>query len=132
MHQDQRPARGQGRGGDVQVELDAAGLRQVGRQGRRAIHLGGFAAGYAFLRWRRRRYFAQWRPVETPKKALAKAAKKGNDVQVLGRWKSIRMEDLHELNRDEVARLLTKAEQEGVGALTPDERAMLDRFSTPH
>lgn len=94
-------------------------------------HLGGFAAGYAYLRWRKRKYLRQWRPMATPKAQLAKAARRSGDGDSLRRWKSIRLEDLHELNRDEVQRLLAKASSSGVGSLTPDERAMLDRFSTP-
>jgi membrane associated rhomboid family serine protease len=95
-------------------------------------HLGGFAAGYGYLRWRRRKHFQQWKPMATPKSQLAKAAKTGSGSEALRRWKSIRFEDLHELNREEVERLLAKAEATGASGLTPEERAMLDRFSTPH
>lgn len=95
-------------------------------------HLGGFAAGYGYLRWRRRKYFQQWEPMATPKSQLAKTARKDSDRASLRRWATIRIEDLHELNREEVERLLTKAKGEGAGALTPEERAMLDRFSTPN
>ena len=95
-------------------------------------HLGGFAAGYAYLRWRKRKYLQQWKPMATPKVELAKAVRRSGDGESLRRWKAIRLEGLHELNRDEVQRLLEKAPQSGVGSLTLDERAMLDRFSTPH
>ena len=97
-----------------------------------SLNLGGFAAGYAYLRWRKRKYFQQWSPMATPKVTLANAAKGGSDGQSLRRWKSIRLEQLHELNRDEVERLLAKAQASGAGSLTPDERAMLDRFSSQH
>lgn len=95
-------------------------------------HLGGFAAGYAFLRWRRWRYFRQWKPVDTPKVQLEKVARKRDDGDALRRWKAIRVDQLHELNRDEVERLLAKVEASGAGSLTPDERAVLDRFSSQH
>jgi membrane associated rhomboid family serine protease len=95
-------------------------------------HLGGFAGGYAYLRWRRRKYFQQWKPMATPKSQLAKAAQRAGNSESLRRWKTIRIEELHELNREEVERLLAKAQTSGVGALTPEERSMLDRFSTPH
>jgi hypothetical protein len=95
-------------------------------------HLGGFAAGYVYLRWRKRKYLQQWKPMATPKSQLAKAATKPREGESLRKWQSIRVEELHELNRGEVERLLAKARESGVGSLTPDERAMLDRFATPH
>lgn len=93
-------------------------------------HLGGFAAGYAYLRWRKRHYLKQWNPIPTPKAELAKAARRADDKEAVKRWKAIRLDDLHELNRDEVERLLKKLKDGGTGSLTPDERAMLDRFAT--
>ena len=94
-------------------------------------HLGGFAAGYAYLRWRKKKYLQQWEPMATPKSQLAKAARRTSDSGALKRWKAIRMDALHELNRDEVQRLLEKAKESGVQSLTLEERAMLDRFSAP-
>ena len=93
-------------------------------------HLGGFVAGYGYLRWRRVRYMKQWRPMPTPKSELAKAARRADDKEAHKRWKAIRLDQLHELNRDEVARLLEKMEADGTGSLSPEERAMLDRFAT--
>lgn len=94
-------------------------------------HLGGFAAGYVYLRWRKRKYMRQWQPMATPKAQLAKSTVRNADGDSLKKWKSIRLEELHELNRGEVERLLKKAASEGVPSLTPEERAMLDRFATP-
>ena len=93
-------------------------------------HLGGFAAGYGYLRWRKRRYMKQWSPIASPKSELAKAARRADDKEALKRWKAIRLEDLHELNRDEVQRLLEKLDKSGTGSLSLDERAVLDRFAT--
>jgi len=95
-------------------------------------HLGGFVAGYGFLRWRKRKYLQQWKPMATPKRQLAKAANRSSDGEFLKRWKKIRTEALHELNRDEVERLLAKADKTGVHSLTLDEMAMLNRFANPH
>jgi membrane associated rhomboid family serine protease len=95
-------------------------------------HLGGFAAGYGYLRWRKRKYLAQWKPMATPKTELEKVARRSTDGESLRRWKTIRFENLHELNREEVERLLAKAQSSGVGSLTSEERAMLDRFVTHH
>jgi len=95
-------------------------------------HLGGFVAGYGYLRWRKNRYMKQWSPIPTPKAELAKAARRADDREAVKRWKSIRLDELHELNRDEVERLLKKLDDGGTGSLTHDERAMLDRFATKH
>lgn len=95
-------------------------------------HLGGFVAGYAYLRWRRRQYGKQWSKAETPKKALEKTARRGGDAEAKRRWSSIRLEELHELNRDEVERLLKKVQESGPGSLSPAERSILDRFATRH
>lgn len=95
-------------------------------------HLGGFAAGYGYLRWQKMKYMRQWKPMATPKSQLVKAVKKSGEGESLRRWEGIRTEKLHELNRGEVERLLAKAKESGVHSLTLDERAMLDRFATPH
>jgi membrane associated rhomboid family serine protease len=95
-------------------------------------HLGGFVGGYAYLRWRKRKYLQQWKPMATPKQTLEKSARRSRHGESMRRWKAIKVEDLHELNREEVERLLAKAKESGAGSLTPDERAMLDRFVTPH
>ncbi len=94
-------------------------------------HLGGFAAGYGYLRWRKRKYLQQWTPMATPKTQLAKVARRTGEGESLRRWNSIRVEELHELNRSEVERLLTKAKTTGAQSLTADERGVLDRFSSP-
>ena len=66
----------------------------------------------------------------TPKQQLDKSSPRGGDPEALRRWRSIRVEDLHELNREEVQRLLEKVEASGPGSLTPGERSMLDRFAS--
>ncbi len=45
------------------------------------------------------------------------------------RWGGIHRDDLHEVNRAELDRLLDKIREKGIGSLTADERAWLDRFS---
>jgi membrane associated rhomboid family serine protease len=95
-------------------------------------HLGGFVAGYGYLRWRKQRYMKQWRPIPTPKSELAKAARRADDRDSLRRWKAIRLDELHELNRDEVERILKKLDEGGTGSLTLEEVAMLDRFAKRH
>ena len=45
------------------------------------------------------------------------------------RWATIPRSELHEINRQEVDRLLDKISLKGIDSLTPAERAALDRFS---
>ena len=88
-------------------------------------HLGGLVAGWIFLRvWERQR---QRRVVKRP--VRPRRVSIVVDLEALERWKSIPREHLHEINREEVEKLLRKASQSGAGALTSDERAFLDRMS---
>jgi membrane associated rhomboid family serine protease len=88
-------------------------------------HLGGFAAGFAYLRWKDRK--KRTRRVEAPNSAYqSQGAKDWEDRES---WHSIHLEALHELNREEVERLLEKVEALGVKGLTPSERAFLDRMT---
>lgn len=91
-------------------------------------HLGGFAGGYVYLklvqrRWGMEKFRRQTRPrgprLETPSGAM-------------DRWRRIKRDDLHEVNREELDRILDKISAQGLGSLTPGEREFLDRFSTRH
>jgi hypothetical protein len=44
------------------------------------------------------------------------------------RWEAIDAARIHEINREEVERLLNKADALGVAALRPNERTFLDRM----
>jgi membrane associated rhomboid family serine protease len=84
-------------------------------------HLGGFAGGYLFLLWRDRntraaRFHAQ----------MASRAAGSADV---ARWKAIDREKLHEVNREELDRILAKLQSAGPSRLTREERDFMDRFS---
>ena len=92
-------------------------------------HLGGLAFAFAFIRWR------EWKRGEG-KRAFKKAMNpQASPTGVVGdrmasaRWKGISIDGLHELNRDEVLRLLAIVETKGAAALTPPEREFLDRMS---
>ncbi len=50
------------------------------------------------------------------------------DLEAKERWKSIDLERLHEVNREEVEKLLGKLAVTNVRALTTSERAFLDRM----
>ncbi len=88
-------------------------------------HLGGFvgAAVFLFATERMRGRFvghpASRSVPQTP-------APRGDDMR---RWATIPRTELHEINRQEVDRLLDKISVKGIASLTPSERAALDRFS---
>jgi hypothetical protein len=52
-----------------------------------------------------------------------------SDGDAQKRWGTIRLDDLHPINRGEVVRLLQKVQTSGPRSLSPEERATLDRFS---
>lgn len=84
-------------------------------------HLGGFAAGYLFVRWMERtshRGQGQRTIVQSPLLEVD-----------LDRWKNIDPSTLHEVNRVEYERIMEKIRTSGVNQLTPDEIATLNRFS---
>jgi membrane associated rhomboid family serine protease len=88
-------------------------------------HLGGYVGGYLYLKIMEARSPAR----AFKKKVQGDRTRFMGDSADLRRWRSIRRETLHELNRSEVDRLLAKIDAKGVSSLTPDERAVLDRFS---
>ncbi len=91
-------------------------------------HLGGFVGGWGYLKW-----------IETRKKAFKKkATPQGPSTleKVSGKarreeevWKNIDLDSLHEVNREEVERLLEKVEESGTQSLTPSERDFLNRMA---
>ena len=91
-------------------------------------HLGGFVGGYVFLRFLQRnagneRFKRQMQPP---------APKLETTAGALDRWKRIKRDGLHEVNRDELDRILDKISASGIASLTPGEREFLDRFSSRH
>jgi membrane associated rhomboid family serine protease len=85
-------------------------------------HLGGYAGAYLYLRWldRSRAAFKR-RAAAVPTEATRRAAD----------WRSIDLASLHEVNREEVNRLLDKISAHGVGSLTPQEQLFLSNFVPP-
>ena len=90
-------------------------------------HLGGLAAGFAYLRW------AEWHTGkdrrEFQRKLHHTPSMNTSDTETRRRWAAIRVDGLHELNRGEVEGLLAKVEASGVHSLSPDERSFLDRMA---
>lgn len=86
-------------------------------------HLGGFLGGWLYLSWSDRRTpAAQFKA----RAAAGLRASSGTDVE---RWKKLRSDGLHPVNRAELERLQEKIALGLAGELTPDERAFLDRLS---
>lgn len=88
-------------------------------------HLGGFLGGLLYLKVHEIRSPA----AQFKKKAQPTTRSSGSLASDLARWNKIDRETIHPLNRDEVDRLMDKIKNMGLGSLTPDERAFLDRFS---
>ena len=91
-------------------------------------HLGGFVGGYLFLRLMATRSGAErFRRASRP--STPRLETSSGTVE---RWRKIRRDQLHEVNRDELDRILDKIGATGIGSLTPGEREFLDRFSARH
>ena len=88
----------------------------------------GVGAGVWYRRWRRRRIEAR-RVVERPNSHYSSVSVKQRESR--GRWGRIDIGRLHPLNRDEVQRLLTIADQAGVGALSSKDQLFLDNMTMP-
>jgi membrane associated rhomboid family serine protease len=84
-------------------------------------HLGGFVGGFFFIKWvdssSRTAGFQKKTTLPTPS---------SSETQ---KWMKISHEGLHEVNREELDRVLNKLKTTGVESLTPDEIAFLNRFS---
>jgi len=104
-----------------------AGLGGGGGNVAHFAHLGGFLGGYLYLKFMERRQQAplrEWREAARP--AVPKLESTSGAME---RWSRIRREDLHEVNRSELDRILDKISASGISSLSPAEREFLDRFS---
>src|SRR5215467_9710115 len=85
-------------------------------------HLGGFVAGWLYVKWLDVRQGAKrFRSKATPTIAKDK----------LSNWQRVDPKSVHEVNRDEVNRILDKISAKGLGSLTADERLFLSNFVPP-
>ena len=87
-------------------------------------HLGGYVGAFLYLRWIDRRSGA--RQFREAVRAPAPHAK-----EALERWRSIDTRSIHEVNRQEVDRILDKIGATGLGSLTAQERTFLSNFVPP-
>ena len=98
-----------------------SGLSGAGGGVAHFAHLGGFVGSAAYL-W-------YLRSSQGAKKFRAKAVAVPSTVtKQLGNWKGVDMTQVHELNRDEVNRILDKINATGLGSLTAEERLFLSNF----
>ena len=85
-------------------------------------HLGGFVGGWIYLKLvEGKTGAASFRAIATP----TTTGVSSTDVE---RWRGVQLDGLHPVNREEYQRVLTKIEKQGLGSLTGEERAFLDRF----
>ena len=84
-------------------------------------HLGGFAGAFAYLR------ILDFRPRQRQFQESLRVSRVSRTD--LDRWSRIQRDQLHEVNREELDRIMQKIEREGVGSVTPQERTFLDNFS---
>ena len=87
------------------------------------------AAGFAFIKWWEWRRGAAKRDFQSKMRPNAKKGGFVGDRMALARWKGISTAGMHELNREEVERLLAKADADGPTGLTAGEREYLDRMA---
>ena len=85
-------------------------------------HLGGYAGAFVYLKWLDRQRGSFKRKVKSPPKET---------VQKLDSWKSIDRSRIHEVNREEVDRILDKISAQGMASLTADEKVFLSNFVPP-
>jgi len=91
-------------------------------------HLGGFVGGWGYLKWieTRKKAFKKKTTPQAPSPLEKVSGKARRDEEA---WKNIDLDSLHEVNREEVERLLEKVEESGTQSLTPSERDFLNRMS---
>jgi membrane associated rhomboid family serine protease len=89
-------------------------------------HLGGFAGGFIYLK------LLEARTGAAAFRAVAAPSATGVTDDDVARWRGVPLEAMHPINREEFERVLKKIDQQGLGSLTGDERAFLDRLANVH
>ena len=85
-------------------------------------HLGGLAGGFIYLRWI---------AVTTGVKRFRSRAVEKVPEKALLNWKRVDPQKVHEVNRDELNRILDKINKGGINSLTPEEKRFLMSFVPP-
>ena len=92
-------------------------------------HLGGAVAGFAYIKWNEWRRGSAKRDFQRKMRVDSSPSGVVGDRMAMARWKGISVDGMHELNREEVERLLQKVAASGPGSLTGSEREFLDRMA---
>ena len=87
-------------------------------------HLGGFAGGLLYLLYLDKRQGAK------RFRTQATAVPVANDSAV-GNWRKVNRDRVHDVNKEEVNRILDKISASGLPSLTPQERLFLSNFVPP-
>ncbi|HZG42619.1 MAG TPA: rhomboid family intramembrane serine protease [Longimicrobium sp.] len=85
-------------------------------------HLGGYLGAFLYLRWLNRK--------RTAFRREATAAPPDAVRRVAG-YQAIDLASVHEVNRDEISRILDKISAQGIASLTPQETTFLSSFVPP-
>jgi membrane associated rhomboid family serine protease len=107
-----------------------AGLGSYGGGVAHFAHLGGYVGAFLYLRWIDFRS-----PLRSYQRKLDAAmfGKRGlglsGDADEIARWEAISRDGLHQMNVEELDRVIGKAKRDGARSLTTDERAFLHRMS---
>ncbi len=99
-----------------------SGLSGGGRGVAHFAHLGGYAGAFLYLKWLQRN-----------RQAFRRKATSGppaRELKFTGR-PQVDLQKVHEVNRDEVNRILDKISAHGMSALSPEERLFLSNFAAP-
>ena len=99
-----------------------SGLGGAGGNIAHFAHLGGYLGAWLYLKWlqRKRTEFKKRATAAAPVRELAFTKRPTVDLQ-----------KVHEVNREEVNRILDKISAHGMSALTPQERVFLSNFAGP-
>ncbi len=95
-----------------------------------AVALALLIGGVSIRAWwveRKKRLIVERRVVERPNSFYA--SKAVHNLEDEEWWRRIQLDRLHELNREYVERLLRQIDGAGVGTLTKDERAFMERMA---
>jgi membrane associated rhomboid family serine protease len=106
----------------ITVAMQLFFIRQGGGGVAYFAHLGGFAGAFVYLKWLERNRGAR--------KFKAATAPRVVDPR-LENWRRVDPARVHEVNRDELNRILDKVSAQGLPSLTADERRFLASFVPP-
>ncbi|MBI2407826.1 MAG: rhomboid family intramembrane serine protease [Gemmatimonadetes bacterium] len=88
-------------------------------------HLGGYAGAYLYLR------LIGWGSAAARFKRKAEGGGVVGSIAPVTGWQKVDLGKVHEVNRDEVNRILDKVSALGIGSLTAQERTFLTHFVPP-